>query len=124
VRKSPLPPDQTWTEVPFYTYFVEQDTKKFCKAMREDRPVDIDAIESYPVISFVNTNTYISPDETVFIDWEGNYFIAKEDGIELPTPRNIIYTESTIVDYNDKIRFRQHYHNTGKQTPINYEAAI
>lgn len=90
VRKSPLPPNKTWMEVPFYTYLIEQGPDCFYKAMREDRPVDIEAITSYPVLqSFVGTNTYISPDETVYIDWEGNYFIAKEGRTDL-TGRRII----------------------------------
>ncbi|MDR2384091.1 MAG: hypothetical protein LBD80_00315 [Tannerella sp.] len=93
VRKTPLPPDQTWREVPFYTYLADRDENKYYKAKHKDRPIDIDAIESYLVISFIFSFIEIKPDETVFIDWEGNYFIGKEDSLELPANRNIIYLD-------------------------------
>jgi hypothetical protein len=91
VRKSPLPPDRTWTEAPFYTYLTGEDGTIFYRAMRKDRPVSVEAIESFPVLSFIGSPVEIKPDEAVFIDWEGNYFIGKESDVERPVDRNIIY---------------------------------
>jgi hypothetical protein len=90
IRESPLPPDQTWTEVPFYTYLMRQDKETFYKAMRKDRPVDITAIKSYPVLSFVDFSIEIKPEQAVFVDWEGNYFIDKENSVDLKN-RTIVH---------------------------------
>lgn len=95
MRKSPLPPDQTWTEVPFYTYLIGENKEIFYTAMREDRPVSLEAIKSFPVANLINFPAgvvEIEPDEAVFIDWEGNYFIGKESDIERPLDRIVIYS--------------------------------
>jgi hypothetical protein len=91
VRKSPLPPDQIWTEAPFYTYLIGEDKRQLYKAMRKDRPVSAEEVERFPVWSFTDSPVAIKPDEAVFIDWEGNYFIGKDSDVERSLTRKIIY---------------------------------
>jgi len=90
VRKSPLPPEDTWTEVPFFTCMADQDASKYYIAMQEDSPVNVEAIKSYPFYDFQISSIKIEPDETVFIDWEGNYIIGKEDSYKMPAGRIIV----------------------------------
>lgn len=114
VIKSPLPPQNTWTEVPFYTYLIEEGRTKIYRAMQKDCPIDIDAVKSYPVIDFSFATVPIKFDESVFIDWEGNYFIGKEDSYELPVDRNYIYRGKDLPNFNPT-KYRR------KQNAINYE---
>jgi hypothetical protein len=93
VRKSPLPPKLTWTEVPFYTYLTEMDDTKYYRAMQVDCPIDIEAIKSYPVYDIKILSILIEQDETVFIDWKGDYFIDKENCRNLSDDRLIFLSE-------------------------------
>jgi len=93
VRKSPLPPKDTWTEVPFYTCRAEHGAGIYYIAMQEDSPVSVDAIKSHPFYDFQISSIKIESDETVFIDWKGNYIIGKEDSHEIPSGRTIVRTD-------------------------------
>ncbi|MDR2472396.1 MAG: hypothetical protein LBD53_02370 [Tannerella sp.] len=98
VRKTLLPAEGTWTEVPYYTYEINGDRSTYYKAQCKDFPIDLKAIESYPILeSFVACNYEIRPDQSVFIDWIGNYFIGKEDCFNIqPENITIIYREPNI----------------------------
>jgi hypothetical protein len=104
VRKSPLPAEGTWTEVPYYTYIIG-DNKTYYKAKQKDFPVELTAIESYPVLdSFVPCNYEIKPAQSVFIDWRGNYFIGKTECFNLqPENITVIYRDNSILDKKDQI---------------------
>jgi hypothetical protein len=97
VSETSLPPEQTWREVPYFTYLINKGRKTYYVGKREDRPITIEAIESYPVLpSFTGSTVEIKMDETVFLDWKGNYFIGKKDSFELPEERKIIYRNNDI----------------------------
>jgi hypothetical protein len=95
VRETPLPPYQTWRPVPYYTYLIDEDRTKYYIGKRKDRPINIEAIKSSPILSFIFSTEKIEMDETVFLDWEGNYFIGKKDSLKLSEGRNIIYRNNT-----------------------------
>jgi hypothetical protein len=95
VRETPLPPYKKWREVMYFTYIINGaaiDKTKFYIGKRADRTINIEAIKSRPVLdSFLNNNIKISTDETIFIDWNGNYFIGKKRDYYLPQNRVIIH---------------------------------
>jgi hypothetical protein len=97
VRKSLLPASQTWTEVSYYTYVIGENQKTYYKAKQKDFPIDLSSIKSYPVLpSFIGCNLEIKPDQSVFIDWEGKYFIGKKNCFNLqPENINIIHKETS-----------------------------